>query len=218
MAQELLRENQFKYQSGVLTKLDVVTAEAGIATEQSQLISLQQARENAEDILYQNMGELKFKSPIGKVDFPLLTGTDVSFDLSYKLARDNTPELLAQQLDIDRLKLTALRAKRDALPQLNAVGGLGYTSAGSSYSLANSTLWNGPGNNWNAGLTLTMPLGMRGNRALYREAMENAEKQQVTSDQYDQTLLVQVRAAVRAVQSNVESVAASKKAALLSQQ
>ena len=58
---------------------------------------------------------------------------------------------------------------------------------------------------------------MRSNRALYRQAMDSVNSQQVTLDQADQALVVGVRSAVRAVQSSVESVSAAGAAARLSQ-
>ena len=217
LAQELLEENTIKRKTGVLTDLDVVQAEAGVATAKSQLIGFKQTMDNAEDTLLQALGEREFKIAVGPVDFPPLPDIAVTFDLSYKLARDNGPNLAIIEATIAQYKLDALRAKRNNLPQLNATGGLGYSSADPSYQGANSNLWPGAGYNWTAGLTLSIPWGMRSNRALYRQAMDNVNSEQVSLDQTDQTLVVNVRSAVRAVQASVESVAAAGAAATLSQ-
>ena len=217
LAQQLLDENRIKRQTGVLTDLDVVTAEAGVATAQSQLIGYKQAMDNAQDTLLAALGEREFLSPIGTVAFPPLPDTHVSVDFSYKLARDNGPNLAIVQATIEEDKLDALRAKRNNLPQLNATGGVGYSAAEHSYTDVNSTIWSGPGYNWSAGLALTLPWGQRANRALYRQAMNNVGSEETVLDQTDQNLTVQVRAAVRAVQSNIEGVAASHEAAVLSQ-
>jgi outer membrane protein TolC len=53
---------------------------------------------------------------------------------------------------------------------------------------------------------------MRANRALYRQAMASVHSEEVTLDQTDQTLVVNVRAAVRGVQTNIASVRASTQA------
>ena len=154
---------------------------------------------------------------MGPVDFPPQPGTDVSFDLSYKLARDNGPNLAVIAYMIEQYKLDALMAKQNNLPQLNATGGIGHSADETSYSNANGRVWNSAGYNWSAGLQFSMPWGMRNNRALYREAMNNIESEKVTMDQADQALTVQVRAAVRAVQANVEAVTAARSAVVLSQ-
>jgi outer membrane protein len=217
LAQQLLDENIIKRQTGILTDLDVTQAEAGVATAKSQLIGYKQAMQNAEDVLLQTMGEAQFKESVGNVEFPFETTLEVSFDLSYKKARDNGPNLAVIEATIEQYKLTALQTKRNTLPQLNAVAGVGYSSADHSYNDASSNVWNGPGYNWSAGLQLTIPWGMRANRALYRQAMANLESQKVALDQADQTLTVQVRSAVRAVNANKESVAASEATVALSQ-
>jgi outer membrane protein len=217
LAQQLLDENIAKRNTGVLTDLDVVQAQAGLATSQSQVIGFKQAMDNAADTLQQALGEREFTSSVGSVEFPALTPTTPSFAYSYKLARDNGPNLAVIQDTIEQYKLQALRAKRLNQPSLNAIGGAGYTSAEHSYTDANSTVWSGPGYNWNVGLAVNIPLGMRATRAQYRQALANVESEQTALEQVDQTLMVQVRAAVRAVESNQQGVEAATQTVVLSQ-
>jgi outer membrane protein len=218
LAQELLDENNIKRKTGVLTDLDVVQAEAQLATAESQLIGYKQAMENAEDILLQALGEREFTAGVGPVEFPPLPDTsNLSFAYSYKLARDNGPSLAIVQTTIEQYKLEALRAKRNNLPQLTVNGGAGYNTLMGAYGSAASNAWNGPGYNWQAGVALSFPWGLRSNKALYRQAVDNMEQEQVTFDQADQNLLVQVRAAVRAVEANAEAASAATAASVLSQ-
>jgi outer membrane protein TolC len=212
-----LDETTTKRQTGVLTDLDVVTAQSGLATAQSQLITDRQAVENAEDALYEAMGEREFKTAVGVVDFPPLPSTDVSFFVSYKLARDNGPNLAIAQDMIEQLKLDALRAKRANLPTLNVTGGAGWTDTQHSYGSASNNLWPGPGYNWNAGANFSIPIGMRATRAAYRQARDAMISEQITYDQTDQQLIVQVRSDVRAVTADVENVTATTQAEVLSQ-
>ncbi len=217
LAKELYNQNVIKRNTGVLTNLDVLQAETGVATAESQLVGYKQTVLNNEDTLLQAMGEREFKSRVGPTTLPPLPDTNVSFDFSYKLARDNGPSLAIIEATIRQYQLAALRAKRNNLPQLNATGGVGYSSAENSLSEANSRLWSGPGYNWQAGIALTLPWGLRANKALYRQAMDNVFSEQTVLDQTDQTLVVNVRASVRAVQSSVEGLAAATKAATLAQ-
>jgi outer membrane protein TolC len=217
LAQQLLDENNIKRRTGVLTDLDVVQAEAQVATAKSQLIGYRQTKENVEDALLQALGEREFRRGVGTVAFPPLPDTSaVSFFQSYKLARDNGPSLAIVQATIDQYKLDALRARRNNLPQLTVNGGAGYNTLKGSYFTAAGNAWNGPGYTWQAGVALTFPWGQRSNKALYRQALDNMEQEQVALDQADQSLMVQVRAAVRAVESNVEGVAAATQASVLS--
>jgi len=58
-------------------------------------------------------------------------------------------------------------------------------------------------------VTLSIPWEMRANRAIYRQALSGVRSQEVAYDQADQNLVVQVRAAVRSVQTSVASVRSS---------
>jgi outer membrane protein TolC len=206
-AQQLLDENTIKRQTGVLTDLDVMQARAGVASAQNQLILDEQAVHNSEDALLQLLGDRQFKSAVGMVDFPIIGEPEVSFERSYKLARDNGPNLAVAQATIDQYKLAALKAKRNTLPELNVNGGLAYNSYAATAGQSVTGSW--PGYNWNAGVTLSIPWEMRANRAIYRQAVAGVRSQEVAFDQADQTLVVQVRAAIRGVQTSVASVRSS---------
>jgi len=207
LAQELFNENTVKRQTGVLTDLDVMQARVGVATAQNQLILDEQAVHNAEDALLQDLGEREFKHPVGLVTFPFAGEPEVSFDRSYKLARDQGPSLAVVEATIEQYKLAALKAKRNYLPELNVNGSAGYTSSAHSDYQANFGTWNGY--SWTAGVTVSIPWALRANRALYRQALTTLRSEQTTFDQTDQTLVVQVRAAIRGVQTNIASVRTS---------
>ena len=203
-AQQLLDENTVRRETGVQTDLDVMNAEAGVAAAKNLLILDEQAVHNSEDDLLQLLGDRQFATAVGATHFPFVGEPDVSFDRSYKLARDNGPNLAVAQATIDQFKLAALKAKRSMLPTLNLNGGLGYSSYASTASQSITGSWSGY--NWTAGLTLSVPWGLSGGRAAYRQAVAGVRSQEVAYDQADQSLVVGVRAAVRAVQASGESV------------
>jgi outer membrane protein TolC len=217
LAQQLLDENTVKRRTGVMTDLDVVQAQAGLASAQTTVISGKQVLDNDEDTLLQAMGVTDFRLPVGPIEVPPAPSGEVSFDLSYKLARDNGPSLAVIEATIEQNQLTALRAKTNNRPQLGVTGGAGYDTAQNSYSNAATKVWSGPGYNWEAGLTLSFPWGLRQNKALYRQAMDSVAAEKATLDQSDQALTVQVRSGVRSVLANRQSVASATQNVALSQ-
>ncbi|HEV8073550.1 MAG TPA: TolC family protein [Opitutaceae bacterium] len=218
LAQELYKENDVKRQTGVLTDLDVLQAQVGVATANSQLILDEQTVHNDEDILLQSLSQRDFSGQVGPVDFPVMASDpEVSFDLSYKLARDNGPNLAIIQATIEQFKLDALTTKRNALPELDVNGAIGYNSLGKSYSGALNQVLDDHGHSWQAGVTLNFPIGLRANRALYHQALASQHSEETTFEQEDENLTVQVRSAVRAVQTGIESVRASTETATLSE-
>jgi outer membrane protein TolC len=206
-AQQLLDENTIRRQTGVLTDLDVMNAKAGVASAQNLLILDQQTVRNSEDSLLQLLGDREFKNAVGEVRFPELVEPEVSFDRSYKLARDNGPSLAVALATIEQYKLSALKAKRDMLPELNVNGGLGYGSYAATAGQSITGSW--PGYNWTAGLTLSVPWGLKANKALYHQALSQVRSQEVAYDQADQTLVVNVRSAIRAIETFGQSVRSS---------
>jgi len=206
-AQQLLYENMIRRQAGALTDVDVMNARAGVAAAQNLLILDKQAVQNSEDSLRQLLGDREFKSAVGEIEFPPVGEPEVSFDRSYKLARENGPNLAVAQATIDQFKLAALKAKRNTLPELNVTGGLGYNSYAATAGQSVTGAWSGY--NWNAGVTLSIPWGMRANRALYHQALSQERSQEVAYDQADQNLMISVRSAVRGVATNIESLHSS---------
>jgi outer membrane protein TolC len=206
-AQQLLNENTQKRQTGTLTDLDVMNARAGVASAQNQLILDRQMVQNSEDSLLQLLGDRNFTSVVGEIQFPDVGNPQVSFARSYKLARDNGPDLAVAQATIDQFKLAALKAKRNTLPELNVNGGLAYSSYAGSATSSLTTNWSGY--NWTGGVTLNIPWGMHANRAQYNSALAQVHSQQVSYDQADQNLVVGVRSDVRGVEASVESVQSS---------
>ncbi len=217
LAQQLLDENTIKRQTGVLTDLDVVQAQAGLATAKNNQILALQAVGNTEDTLLQTMGEMQFRTQVGAIPLTPSPDTDVSFDRSYKIARDTGPQLALVQATIDQYKLLALRAKRNFLPSLSVVGGAGYSTERNSYDSVFSHVFTGPGYNWQAGINLSLPIGLRQTKALYHQALDNVHTGEAQFDQADQTLTVQLRAAVRSIEANRESVVSAKDSVRLSE-
>ena len=58
-------------------------------------------------------------------------------------------------------------------------------------------------------MTLSIPWGMKANKALYHQALSQVRSQEVAFDQADQNLVVNVRSAVRAVETFGQSVRSS---------
>ena len=129
LAQELLDENNIKRRTGVLTDLDVVQAEAQVATARSQLIGFKQAKENAEDILLQALGEREFKRPRRRRRPPGAAG----YPTSPSTAPTSWPATTARAWRRSRRPSSNSNSRpcgpsATTCPQLNVNGGAGYNT------------------------------------------------------------------------------------------
>src|SRR5688500_17155051 len=128
--------------------------------------------------------------------------------ISYKLAREYYPQTLSIEESIKQLEIDLETARRNQLPDLDLLASLGYTARATSagYQQAISNLPNDHGNNWSIGLNYSMPWGRHAEKARFRTAQSNLLSRKMQLEQLEQSLLVNVRAAVRAVESNLAAV------------
>ena len=217
LATKLFDENKVRKSTGVATDLDVLTAEVGVANARRAVIQAEQSVRDREDALFTLIGNFDFSTRPGDVKFGDYTEGAPSFDLVYKLARDRSPDYLATQSQIQQLEIDARSAKQAALPGLNLDTGVGYTATEKSYGDAIGNLPEGNGYNWNIGLSVSVPWGLHADKARLRSAKISLLQQQTRLKQLDQTLLVNVRTSVRAVESNIAAVEIAGKATELSQ-
>jgi outer membrane protein len=212
LAQRLFEENKTRKLTGVATDLDVLSAEVGIATARNGVVIAEQGVHNREDSLLALIGQFEFNSNVGTVGLIPYHEPSPSFDLSYKLARENQPDFLATQTSIKQLQLDASSAKNASRPTLNVGGSVGLNGTNRSYYSAVNNAADGDAHSWGLDVSLSVPWGLHADRARYRSALASLRQQESRLQQIEQTLLVDVRAAVRAVETNQQSVEINRKA------
>jgi outer membrane protein TolC len=206
LAQRLLTENQARRATGVATDLDVASAEVGVARARQAVIQADQAVRNAEDALQSLINVPDLDTRPGTVAFDDYQGGEPSFAKSYKLARDNYPDTLSAEETIKQLQIDVATAKRNRLPTLNLNASIGYNTTDVGYYDVITALPTDHGDNRSIGLTYSIPWGMRADRARYRSTVSALNSQKTRLEQLENQLLVSVRNAVRAVQTNLASV------------
>jgi outer membrane protein TolC len=128
------------------------------------------------------------------------------FARSYKAARDNYPDTLSAEETIKQLEIDVATAKRNRLPSLTLNASLGYNTTDTSYNEVITSLASDHGDSRSVSLVYSMPWGMRADRARYRSTLSGLNAQKARLEQLEVQLLVSVRSAVRAVETNVASV------------
>jgi outer membrane protein TolC len=212
LAERLFEENKTRRLTGVATDLDVLSAEVGIETARNGVLIAQQDVRNSEDALLALIGQFEFDAGVGTVGLLPYQEPSPSFDLSYKLARDHQPDYLATLESIKQLQLDTTVAKNNRLPTLDLGGSVGYNGVDRTYRGAMTNVPDGDARSWQLDLTLSVPWGLRADRARYRASLATLRQQEMRLKRLEQDLLVQVRAAVRAVETNQESVEINRKA------
>ncbi|OAM87525.1 TolC family protein [Termitidicoccus mucosus] len=217
LSQRLLDENRARRAAGVATDLDVLQAEVGVANARNDLLVAEKSLHDSEDNLLALINPFEFTATIGPLAIDDTGSPDVSFDRSYKLALDNTPGYASAQYAIRQYEIDAKAAKRNQLPSLDVGASLGFGAPDDNTGRAYDRAFNGGNYNWGVDATFSIPWGRRAEKAAWRQAMNNLDREKIRLRQIDQDILVSVRTAVRTVQTSEEGVRITTLATQLSE-
>ncbi len=213
LAQRLLDEARTRRQTGVATDLDVLQADVGVANARRGVLLAEQTVRDTEEALLALIGQFELGEAVGAVSLPASADTLPVFASSLDAARRNQPDFRAAQATLEQLRLDATVAKNGARPDLSVGGAVGFNSfATAKGSDAVSGALSRDNHSWQVDVALSVPWGQKAERARSRQAQSAVTQQEITLRSLEQTIEVQVRAAVRAVETNAESVRISSQA------
>jgi len=232
LAQSLLRKNRIMVEVGTLAPLEVVQSEASVAERQVDIIAGRAAVANAEDRLRGLMGVSERSSSwwrrIAPADKPEFRSAWVDLNDSLDTALAKRVELNSAGLQLENAQLDLAESKDAKLPQLDFVlqlstAGLGGDGprdldgdgipdfiADESFSDAFEQVGDRDFNSWSAGLQFTQPLFDRAAKADYTTKRLGVAKQEIAIERTRQTVILDVRRAVRDVETAREQVTAAR--------
>ncbi len=218
LAERLLEEARTRRQTGVATDLDVLQADVGVANARRGVLLAEQSVKDSEESLLALIGQFELDQGVGVVTLPAAASALPTFASSFDAAKRHQPDFRAAQTALEQLKLDAKVAKSNTRPDLSVGGAVGFDSfpsSGTSDSLRGAL--DRDNSSWQVDVSLSLPWGQVGNRARYRQAQSSINQQEIFLRQLEQNIEVQVRSAVRAVETNAESVKISSLARELSE-
>jgi outer membrane protein TolC len=233
LAEDLLAKNKREVEVGTLAPIEVLTAEAEVATRKADILQAEVQVRNSEDSLKTiiNLGAEKknIQIPVIPTDRPTYEEFKITIDEALQKGMENRPDLQEIRLDLKNKDIEVGYAKNQLLPELNL--NASYWSPGLSGSRilyenddpisgivvgvipgkasdALSDAFSFKYNNWYVGFTLTIPTNTILSRAQYAEARVNLEKRQLELKDTEQQAFLEIRNAVRSVQTNYERIKA----------
>lgn len=238
-ARALLEQTRTQYEVGVVSKVEVVEAEAGVADRDFNLIVASNAYRTAEDQLVDLVfGEaLRARSDYRLVttDEPAsFTAFDVDPEEALRKALVNRPELARIRAEIERRQFELKFAENQALPRLDAVlsyGRLGQTGAlnpnrsaffsqadpeqfptGRSLGEANEDFWRGePNEEFAARGVLSIPIGNQAATATASRTALELRQTRTRARRIEQDIVLEIRTAIRNLRSAQEGVVAAER-------
>jgi len=231
--QELLDNNRRMVDVGSLAPIEITQAEAGVASQEENVIVAETNLLDAEDELRRLMGipagDPMWAQSIRNLDAPEFRTREVDLDQAIATAMRERPELHSRRQTVLNRELSEKVARRQLRNQLDI--SLDYGPSGSSLSLrdpmtgmlftvadygdALSGVFDGDEYSWKAGLTYRATFGNRAAKATLARSHLSREQSEVDLANQEQTVRVGIRRAVRAVESGMKRVEAAESNVIL---
>lgn len=220
-AQELLETNQAKVEQGVLAPIEVLVAEAGVASQQEGVITAEKAIKDAEDNLRQlvNLSDHSMieEFAILPVDEPEVEEKTFDVKMTVQTASEKRPDVRQAKVAIITNEINERFAKNQLLPSLDFTGSLGLNGLAGNYPDDLDQLGSTNFYKWSAGLQLTYPLGNRSARAAFAKNRVALEQSSFSLKSLEQGVILQVKEAVRRVQTDFKRIESNRKARILAE-
>jgi outer membrane protein TolC len=206
-AKELYDNNKKQVEVGTMAPLEVVAAEAEVASRQEGIITAQRLIRNTEDLLKTLVlgREVARSWPVEVIptDTAELKSLQFSEDDAIKKAMSDNPDLKVLESDLVTRQLNTRLASNELKPQLDFKGQFGLSGLG------------GTNPTWSVGVVLGIPIGNSAAKADYVKADLTRKQSETVLENAKQNLIVNIRISMRNMANDIESYASAKAARVL---
>jgi len=233
LARDLLAKNRREVEVGKLAPLEILNAETEVAQREAEILQAAALIKSSEDVLKNILNLMETEGPdpqkIRPLDDPRLNPFDITLEKALQTALHNRPDLMADQTGVETKVLNMGVAKNQMLPGLDLT--FSYWSPGISgdrilyqdgdpflgivigkeqenASQALRDAFRNLYTNWSVGLTLSVPLSNLINRSEFVKARMELEQGRLELESRKKQIVLEVRDAVRAVETNAKRVEA----------
>jgi outer membrane protein TolC len=242
LAKDLVAKNRREVEIGMVAPIEILSAEAEVATREADILQAEVAVSNSEDLL-KTVINLEAEEGRGAVriiplDKPSQEPRSVAVDEALKTAINNRPDLQVTRISLKNKEMNVAYAKNQVLPDLNLYAS--YWSPGLSGTqilyldndpLTGEVIGTRPGgagaalsqalglkyNNWSIGVQLNVPISSLLTRSQYEASKISYEQSLADLANLEQRIFLDIRTAVRAVDTGYKRVQAYKAAAELAE-
>ncbi|NOZ77708.1 MAG: TolC family protein [Acidobacteria bacterium] len=237
LAERLLDETRQRIKVGTSAPIDLVQPSATVAARRQALIAAKNVAGNAEDTLKALLGfdqPAEWNIHIKTADTLQTASIRPGLAASIEKALKHRPEVRQELLALASIRLNVKVARNQTLPRLDLQAGYGWNGLGGNLTLVDRTtgqviekvpgglhdaytqLLNREYPNWTMGITLGIPLGNHQAKANLIEQRFQLRQEEVRLESLKQTIIKQVRVAVRSLEdgaANIDAASAARQAA-----
>ena len=215
LAQRLLAEDRKRVEVGALAPLSESQDQAQAASSQADLLSAESTAGTLQRVLKNLLSDdyAQWKNVAVQPTLRLIAlPQQFSLSQSWQKGLSERPDLLQQQVNLEKQGHVVQYQKNQLFPQLDLVGGYGYNA--SSANLGNSLDQFAGRDNpfWSVGGQLSIPIGNKSARYNYRSAKASEAQVALQKKQLQQTVLIQIENAIAVAESDYQRVQATREA------
>jgi outer membrane protein TolC len=221
LAQDLLAQTRVQVAVGTQPQLSILEGEAGVAAREEAVIVGENNVRNVEDRLKEllSLFEDRQRGWIALVptDAPRFAIEQIDLEKALEAAFDHRPDYRQAKLEIESRSLNERFTRNQLLPTLDLQGQVGMNglddNLGDSFNHYTSGNWV----HYQVGFAFRYPLGNRAAKSRFTRARLEVEQAKAILERAEQRILVEVREAVRNVETNIKRVSVTRGARELAQ-
>jgi outer membrane protein len=215
LAQTQLDQDKQRVQIGTLAILSVQQDESQLAQSQANLIAAQSTLDTDQNALKNLLTDnyAQWHDTDIQPTAPLEAAQE-SIDLqdSWTKGLAKRPDLLQAKLNVEQQGIQLKYFRNQLFPALDLIGSYGFNGASREYDGSFDQIREGNAPFYSYGAQLTMPLSNLGPRNQYKSTKATLQQILLQLKQLEQNVMVEIDNAVKQVESDYQSVQATKQA------
>lgn len=214
LAKDLLERNKIQVRVGTMAPIEITEALAQVSEREEEIIQAEKAVRDMEDRLRKliNLPDNPLTEEIRVIplDKPAFEVQEISLNESIQQALESRPDYLRAKLGLTNNHLEVKATKNRLLPLFDLTASYGNASLEQGLRDSLADLFDQPNHRWNFGINVEIPLGNQAAQSRYTRARLEAERTLAEIRNLEQEIILEVKEAIRAVQSNMKRVEATR--------
>jgi outer membrane protein len=239
LSRQTLKDNQTRVEVGTMAPIDIVQAQAEVASNEEQVIvaqaNVQQAEDALRTVIFDPQSPNFWNQRLEPTDAPTLSTAQIDPDAAVKAALDKRADLRQAAKVMEESQINIKYTKNQLLPAVNASVGYSTSATGGlqlqrdpqtlqilntfphSYGGVLGDVFGATYPSWNVGVSVSYPIGMNNAKAGLARAQLQYRESELQVRQLQMTVAQQVRDVVRRVNTNLKRIDATRAARELSE-
>ena len=218
LARDLKERNSALVEVGKLPSVEILRAETGIASREEDVIVAESATRNFEDVLKETLNLPFTEHVIILKDKPVLKEFHQQEMTDYlATAFTNRPEYKEAKMHCENVQIANKVARNAMLPLFDVQASYGMNDTRGSYESSVKGIRSGSDYSWLVGFKMEIPLGNRWAKNNYQQSRLELEKAETSLNSLERKIELEIKEAVRGIQTNQKRIGATRKARLMSE-